>query len=58
MFKKILKGDTDYDNISRKLYGTPDKAGHLSKINNNTDGYIIVPLDEELLQRVKVFAVI
>ena len=48
MLKKILKGDTDYDNISRKLYGTPDKAGNLSKINNNTDGYIIVPLDEEL----------
>lgn len=49
MYKKIFKGDTDYDNISRKLYGTPDKAGNLAKINNNTDGYIIVP-DNETLQ--------
>lgn len=47
MFKKILKGDIDYDNISRRLYGTPDKAGNLSKINNNTDGYIIAPVDDE-----------
>lgn len=47
MFKKVFKGETDYDNISRKIYGTPDKAGNLSKINNNTDGYIIVPVDEE-----------
>ena len=48
MFKKIYKGNTDYDNISRQLYGTPDNAGNLSKINNNTDGYIIVPEDETL----------
>ena len=48
MFKKILKGEEDYDNISRKLYGTPDKAGNLSKINNNTDGYIMAPMDEDL----------
>lgn len=48
MFKKIYKGNADYDNISRKLYGTPDKAGDLAKINNNTDGYIIVPEDETL----------
>ena len=48
MFKKILKGEDDYDNISRKLYGTPDKAGNLSKINNNTDGYIMAPMDEDL----------
>lgn len=48
MFKKIYKGETDYDNISRKIYGTPDKAGNISKINNNTDGYIIVPVDDEL----------
>jgi len=43
MFKKISKGKLDYDNISRSLYGTPDKAGDLAKINNNTDGDIIVP---------------
>ncbi len=48
MFKKIYKGNIDYDNISRKLYGVPDKAGDLSKINNNTDGYIIVPADDDL----------
>lgn len=48
MFKKIYKGNTNYDNISRQLYGTPDNAGNLSKINNNTDGYIIVPEDETL----------
>ena len=48
MFKKIYKGNVDYDNISRKLYGVPDKAGDLSKINNNTDGYIIVPADDDL----------
>lgn len=48
MFKKISKGNLDYDNISRRLYGTPDKAGDLAKINNNTDGEIIVP-DNEVL---------
>ncbi len=48
MYKKIFKGDTDYDNISRKLYGTPNMAGNIAKINNNTDGYIIVPDDDEL----------
>ncbi len=49
MYKKIYKGNMDYDNIARKLYGSPDKAGDLAKINNNTDGYIIVP-DSETLQ--------
>ena len=48
MFKKISKGNLDYDNISRLLYGTPDKAGALAKINNNTDGDIIVPANEVL----------
>lgn len=48
MFKKVSKGKLDYDNISRQLYGTPDKAGDLAKINNNTDGDIIVPDNETL----------
>lgn len=48
MFKKINKRSLDYDNISRRLYGTPDKAGDLAKINNNTDGEIIVP-DSDVL---------
>lgn len=48
MFKKISRGDLDYDNISRRLYGTPDKAGDLAKINNSTSGDIIVPDNEEL----------
>lgn len=48
MFKKIYKGDMDYNNLSRKLYGTTDNAGNLARINNNTDGYVIVPDSETL----------
>lgn len=48
MYKIIDKTGQSYDDISRQLYGTPDRAGDLAKINNNTDGEIIVFDDDSL----------
>ena len=46
MYKVINKDGRSYDNIARMLWGTPEKAGNIEKINNSTDGEIIVPDDE------------
>lgn len=48
MFKKISRNGLSYDDIARTLYGTPAKAGDIAKLNNNTDGDVIVPVDEQM----------
>lgn len=49
MYKEIKKSDsTSWDDISRRVYGTPDKAGDLEKLNNNVvSGGILAPRVDE-----------
>lgn len=49
MYKEIQKSDsTSWDDISRRVYGTPDKAGDLEKLNNNVvSGGILAPRVDE-----------
>lgn len=47
MYKKYAKDKLSWDDLSRLLYGTPDNAGNLSKMNNDTDNdEVLVPIDE------------
>lgn len=47
MYKSFKKDNLSWDDLSRVLYGTPDKAGNLAKMNNDTDcETVIVPSDE------------
>lgn len=49
MYKELKKDkSTSWNDISRRVYGTPDKAGDLEKINNNvTSGGVLAPQEEE-----------
>lgn len=49
MYKEIQKsGSTSWDDISRRIYGTPDKAGDLEKMNNNvSSGGVLAPQNDE-----------
>ena len=49
MFKTFDKTDLSYDDVARLVHGTPDTAGSIAKLNNDTDGEIIVFSDEVLL---------
>lgn len=49
MYKELKKDkSTSWNDISRRVYGTPDKAGDLEKMNNNvTSGGVLAPQEEE-----------
>lgn len=49
MYKELKKDKTtSWNDISRRVYGTPDKAGDLEKMNNNvTSGGVLAPQEEE-----------
>lgn len=49
MYKEFKKDkSTSWNDISRRVYGTPDKAGDLEKMNNNvTSGGVLAPQEEE-----------
>ena len=49
MFKGIQKNArTSYDDIARQIYGTPERAGDIEKLNNNIgSGEVLVPQDDE-----------
>lgn len=49
MFKEIQKdGSTSWNDISRRIYGTPDKAGDLEKMNNNVStGGVLAPQTDD-----------
>ncbi len=49
MFKEIIKDKTtSWNDISRRIYGTPDKAGDLEKMNNNVStGGVLAPVEDE-----------
>ena len=51
MYKKITKTkNMSYDNISRKYFGTPNKAGDIARLNNNIDeGEILVYVDDDVI---------
>ena len=51
MYKKIIKTkNMSYDNISRKYFGTPNKAGDIARLNNNIDeGEILVYVDDDVI---------
>lgn len=47
MFKSLSKNnDTNWDDLSRRVYGLPDKASNLQKLNANvTSGEIMAPVE-------------
>lgn len=49
MYKELKKDrSTSWDDISRRVYGTPDKAGDLEKMNNNvSSGGVLAPQQDE-----------
>ena len=48
MFKKITKGSGDsWDDVARRVYGTPDKAGDIAKMNNDLASGSILAAEEE-----------
>ena len=49
MFKGIQKNArTSYDDIARRIYGTPERAGDIEKLNNNIgSGEVLVPQEDE-----------
>lgn len=49
MYKELKKDkSTSWNDISRRVYGTPDKAGDLEKMNNNViSGGVLAPQEEE-----------
>ena len=49
MFKGVQKSDrTSWDDIARRVYGTPERAGDIEKLNNNIgSGEILVPQEDE-----------
>lgn len=49
MYKELKKDrSTSWDDISRRVYGTPDKAGDLEKMNNNVlSGGVLAPQQDE-----------
>jgi len=49
MYKELIKdGSSSWDDISRRVYGTPDKAGDLEKMNNNvSSGGVLAPEEDE-----------
>lgn len=53
MFKKITKRDGDsWDDVARRVYGTPDKAGDLAKMNNDlANGSILAAEEDENTQK-------
>src|SRR5574344_977062 len=52
MFKEIKKDiSTSWNDISRRIYGTPDKAGDLEKMNNNvSSGGVLAPQEDEEIE--------
>lgn len=49
MYKELIKSNsTSWDDISRRVYGTPEKAGDLEKMNNNvSSGGVLVPEEDD-----------
>lgn len=49
MFKGMqINARTSYDDISRRVYGTPERAGDIEKLNNNiSSGEVLVPQEDE-----------
>ena len=48
MYKKIKKRDGDsWDDVARRVYGTPDRAGDLAKMNNELASGSILAAEEE-----------
>ena len=48
MFKKLNRKNLSWDDVSRLVYGVPDYAGNLSKMNNDTEtDEILVPADDD-----------
>ena len=49
MYKEIKKdASLSWDDISRRIFGTPEKAGDLAKINNNvSSGGVLAPMEDE-----------
>lgn len=49
MFKKIEKtASTSYNDISRRVFGTPERAGDIEKLNNGIEsGEVLVPQEDE-----------
>ena len=49
MFKGIQKtARTSWDDIARRVYGTPERAGDIEKLNNNVNsGEILVPQEDD-----------
>ena len=36
MFKELSKGkNVSWDDVARRVYGTPERAGDIEKLNNN-----------------------
>jgi len=52
MYKKIIKTkNMSYDDISRKYFGTPYKAGDILKLNNNIEeGEVLVYIEDDILE--------
>lgn len=49
MFKEHAKtASTSWDDIARRVYGTPERAGDIEKLNNNiSSGGVLVPQEDE-----------
>lgn len=49
MYKEHAKtASTSWDDIARRVYGTPERAGDIEKLNNNiTSGGVLVPQEDE-----------
>lgn len=49
MYKEIKKDkSTSWNDISRRIFGTPDKAGDLEKMNNNvSSGGVLAPCEDD-----------
>lgn len=52
MFKEIKKtASTSWDDIARRIYGTPERAGDIEKLNNNIgSGGVLVPQEDEEIE--------
>ncbi|MBO4737956.1 MAG: hypothetical protein J5606_00165 [Bacteroidales bacterium] len=48
MYKKLTKKPGEsWDDVARRVYGTPEKAGNISKMNNNIDGGNVLACEDE-----------